>query len=268
MKSKIDFKMIFFIIIIFVMVFGKIVTPYPPNVVNMGNRLKPPSVEHLLGTDNLGRDVFSRILAGAWTTIGIGIITLTLSLLIGVFIGLISGYVGGKVDWVIMRIVDAFTAFPEYIIAIVISGILGSGTYNLIIAIVAVKWVYYARIARSTVQVEKNKDYITVAKLNGLSTFAILRKHITPHVIGNVMALATMDMGKIILMISSLSFIGLGVQPPNPEWGSMLNEGRTFFQQAPHLMLAPGLAIMIVVLAANLFGDSISERYSSNSVKN
>lgn len=265
MKFKINFKMIFFILIIFVMIIGKVVTPYDPNLIDMTSRLKPPNAEHFFGTDNLGRDVFSRIFAGAWTTIGIGFLTLTFSLLIGVSVGLIAGYIGGKVEWIIMRFVDAIISFPGYIIAIVISGILGSGTYNLIIAIVAVKWVYYARLARSTVQSEKNKDYIAVAKLNGLSEFSILRKHLIPHVMGNVMALATMDMGKIILMISSLSFIGLGVQPPNPEWGSMLNEGRTFFQYAPHLMIAPGLAIMIVVFAANLFGDSISEHYNTKS---
>ncbi|WP_282804106.1 nickel transporter permease [Clostridium tetani] len=263
MKSKINFKMVFFIFIILVMVIGKICTPYDPNLVDMSISLQHPSSQHLFGTDNLGRDVFSRVLSGAWTTVGTGIIILILSLLIGVPIGLFSGYVGGKVDWVIMRFIDSFIAFPDYIVAIVLSGILGSGTFNLILAIVAVKWVRYARLVRSTVQSEKNKDYILMAKLNGLNTISILNKHLIPHIVGNITAVATMDMGKIILMIASLSYIGLGVQPPNPEWGSMLNEGRTFFQSAPHLMIAPGLAIMIVVLAVNLFGDSISKQYST-----
>lgn len=262
MKFKINLKTVFSIIFILVILLGKKFTPYDPNLVNMAIRLKAPSVGHLLGTDNLGRDVLSRIFAGAYTTIGVAVLILILSLLIGVTVGLISGYVGGKIDWIIMRITDSFLAFPDYIIAIVLSGILGAGTLSLIPAIVAVKWVGYARLVRGTVQSEKMKDYITIAKINGLDSPAILRKHILPHVVGNVMAVATMDMGKIILMIASLSYIGLGVQPPNPEWGSMLNEGRTFFAIAPHLMIAPGLAIMIVVFAANLFGDSISKRYS------
>lgn len=174
---------------------------------------------------------------------------------------------GGRIDWIIMRFIDAFLAFPDYIVAIVLSGVLGSGTFNLILAIVAVKWVRYARLVRSTVKSEKMKDYIFMAKLNGMGTISILGKHLIPHVLGNVMAVATMDMGKIIIMIASLSYIGLGVQPPNPEWGSMLNEGRTFFQSAPYLMIAPGLAIVIVVLAVNLFGDSIGKQYSTNRQK-
>lgn len=265
MKFKFDFKRVFFILIILAVIIGKIFTPYDANLVDISIKLQPPNAEHILGTDNLGRDLFSRVLAGAWTTVGTGTIILIASILIGVPIGLISGYIGGRVDWVIMRFVDAFLAFPDYILAIVLSGILGSGTFNLILAIVVVKWVRYARIVRSTVQSEKMKDYIFMAKLNGMSTISILCKHLIPHVLGNVMAVATIDMGKIILMIASLSYIGLGVQPPNPEWGSMLNEGRNFFQIAPHLMIVPGLAIMIVVLASNLFGDSIAKQYSNKS---
>ncbi|WP_207653832.1 nickel transporter permease [Tepidibacter mesophilus] len=261
MKFKINFTVLFFSIVILTMIIGKMFMPYDPNLVDMGSRLQPLSAEHLLGTDNLGRDVFSRILAGAWTTITTGMIVLVIALFIGVPVGLISGYIGGKVDWIIMRVIDLFLAFPDYIVAIVVSGILGAGTVNLIIAIVVVKWVGYARLARSIVQSEKMKDYISMAKINGLRFTSILIKHLMPHVVGNVMAVATMDMGKILLMIASLSYIGLGVQPPNPEWGSMLNEGRTFFQNAPHLMFAPGLAIMTVVLGANIIGDSISRRY-------
>lgn len=262
MKFKINYKTILFILLLLIMIVGKKFTPYDPNLVNMASRLQYPSSQHLFGTDNLGRDVLSRIFAGAFTTIGVAVLILLLSLFIGVTIGLISGYIGGKVDWMIMRVIDSFLAFPDYIIAIVLSGILGAGTYNLILAIVVVKWVGYARLVRSTVQSEKMKDYISMAKINGVNSLSILRKHLIPHVIGNVMSVATMDMGKIIIMIASLSYIGLGVQPPNPEWGSMLNEGRTFFTNAPYLMIAPGVAIMIVVFAANLLGDSISKRYS------
>lgn len=267
MKYKMKYKVCFFILIILLMLIGKFLTPHDPNLVDMRLRLEPPSIEHLFGTDNLGRDVLSRILSGAWTTVGTGIVVLMLSLLIGVPVGLLSGYLGGRVDWIIMRIIDAALTLPDYIVAIVLSGILGAGTINVILAIVAVKWVSYARLSRSIVKSEKMKDYISMAKLNGLSSISILRKHLIPHVVGNIMAIATIDIGKIILMIASLSYIGLGIKPPNPEWGSMLNEGRAFFQNAPHLMIAPGLAIMLVVLGANLFGDSISKSYNTRACR-
>lgn len=262
MKGKFNFKTISFIIILLIMIVGKIFTPYDPNLVNMSIRLQSPNSQHFLGTDNLGRDVLSRIFSGAFTTIGVAAVILILSLIIGVAIGLISGYIGGKTDWILMRFIDSFLAFPDYIIAIVLSGILGAGTFNLILAIVVVKWAGYARLVRSTVQSEKMKDYISMAKINGVNSLAIMKKHLIPHVVGNVMAVATMDIGKIIIMIASLSYIGLGVQPPNPEWGAMLNEGRTFFDNSPYLMIAPGVAIMIVVFAANLFGEAISKSYS------
>lgn len=262
MKFKINFKTMLFIIILIIMMIGKKFRPYDPNLVNMSIRLQSPSTQHILGTDNLGRDVLSRIFAGAFTTIGVAVAILVLSLIIGVAVGLFSGYIGGKIDWIIMRFIDSFLAFPDYIIAIVLSGILGAGIFNLILAIVVVKWVGYARLVRSIVQSEKMKDYILMARINGVNSLGIMIKHLIPHVVGNVMAVATMDIGKIILMIASLSYIGLGVQPPNPEWGSMLNEGRTFFVKSPHLMIAPGAAIMIVVFAANLFGESISKSYS------
>lgn len=260
MKIKLNFSVVFFIAILVIAVIGKFYTPYDPNLVDMGNILLKPSAAHLLGTDNLGRDLFSRILAGAWTTISTSLIILILSISIGVTLGLIAGYVGGKIDWIIMRFIDSFIAFPDYIIAIVISGVLGGGTINLIIAIVAVKWIGYARVTRAQVKVEKSKDYIAMAKINGVNSFNILIKHLLPHVFGEIVAMATADMGKIVLMIASLSYIGLGVQPPNPEWGYILNEGRTFFASNSILMIAPGVAIILVVLSTNLLGNYIGEK--------
>lgn len=243
------------------------IAPYDPVHVNMGERLKGISAEHLLGTDHLGRDVFSRILAGSQMTVGISILVLVIALCIGVPIGLLSGYLGGKVDRFFMRIVDAFMAFPDYIVAIILSGLLGPGMFNLVFAIVMVKWVGYARLARSIVLSEKQRDYITIAKINGLGSIQILCKHMIPHAVGNVMVLATLDVGKVILMIASLSYIGLGAQPPAPEWGAMLNEGKAFFYNAPHLMVIPGLAIMIVVLISNLLGDFLRDRFDVKNQK-
>lgn len=255
-----------FVMFIFLLA-APFIAPHDPVYVNMGERLRGISAEHVLGTDHLGRDVFSRILAGSQMTVGISILVLASSLCIGVPIGLLSGYLGGKVDSFFMRIVDAFMAFPDYIVAIILSGLLGPGMFNLVFAIVMVKWVGYARLARSVVLSEKQRDYITMAKINGLSSIGVLRKHMIPHVVGNVMVLATLDVGKVILMIASLSYIGLGAQPPAPEWGAMLNEGKAFFYHAPHLMVIPGLAIMIVVLMSNLLGDFLRDRFDVKNQK-
>lgn len=235
--------------------------PHDPLSIDPTNRLQPLTLEHMFGTDHLGRDVLSRILHGAKTTVGTSILVILIVLSIGVPIGIIAGGIGGVVDRVFMRITDAFMAFPDFIVAIVLSGLLGPGMVNLMMAIILVKWTSYARLVRSTVIEEKGKNYILIAELNGVPPLIILFKHLFPHVIGNVLVLGTLDIGKVILMIASLSYIGLGAQPPAPEWGAMLNEGRAYFQLAPHLMVVPGLAIVLVVLATNLLGDRLRDHY-------
>ncbi|MCY8340985.1 nickel transporter permease [Bacillus haynesii] len=235
--------------------------PFDPLRTDMTNRLQPISIQHWLGTDHLGRDIFSRMLAGAKATVGTALAAILISVFIGVPVGLVSGFFGGRLDRMIMRIVDAVMAFPDYIVAIVLSGLLGPGLMNLILAVVAVKWVGYARLVRSTVFSEKQKDYIALAELTGLSSGAILKKHLLPHVLGNVSVLATLDIGKTVLMIAALSYIGLGAQPPYPEWGAMLNDGKHYFLHAPQLMVIPGLAIMFIVLLSNLYGDRLRDRF-------
>ncbi|MCY8142462.1 nickel transporter permease [Bacillus haynesii] len=235
--------------------------PFDPLRTDMANRLQPISMQHWLGTDHLGRDIFSRMIAGAKATVGTALATILISVFIGVPVGLVSGFFGGRLDRMIMRIVDAVMAFPDYIVAIVLSGLLGPGLMNLILAVVAVKWVGYARLVRSTVFSEKQKDYIALAELTGLGSEAILKKHLLPHVLGNVSVLATLDIGKTVLMIAALSYIGLGAQPPYPEWGAMLNDGKHYFLHAPQLMVIPGLAIMFIVLLSNLYGDRLRDRF-------
>ncbi|UMY52536.1 MULTISPECIES: nickel transporter permease [Paenibacillus] len=235
--------------------------PQDPYRIQMGNRLQSISATHWLGTDHLGRDVLSRVIAGLRTTVGTSLLILAVSLVVGVPLGLFSGFIGGWMDRVFKRVVDAFMTLPDYIFAIVLSGLLGPGLVNLIFAVTAVKWVGYARLVRSTVLAEKQKDYISLSILAGTSSLRIVMRHILPHAIGNVLVLATLDIGKIILMIASLSFLGLGPQPPIPEWGTMLNEGRAYFQMAPHLMLVPGIAVVLTVLLANVFGDKLRDRY-------
>ncbi|MCY8681005.1 nickel transporter permease [Bacillus haynesii] len=235
--------------------------PFDPLRTDMANRLQPISMQHWLGTDHLGRDIFSRMIAGAKATVGTALAAILISVFIGVPVGLVSGFFGGWLDRMIMRIVDAVMAFPDYIVAIVLSGLLGPGLMNLILAVVAVKWVGYARLVRSTVFSEKQKDYIALAELTGLCSGAILKKHLLPHVLGNVSVLATLDIGKTVLMIAALSYIGLGAQPPYPEWGAMLNDGKHYFLHAPQLMVIPGLAIMFIVLLSNLYGDRLRDRF-------
>ena len=244
------------------LIIGPWIAPQDPNLTATADKLQGPSTAHWLGTDDLGRDVFSRILTGGLTTVGLSAMALGLSILIGVPLGLLSGYLGGRTDWALMRVVDIFLALPEYIVAMIIAGLMGQGFGNLLLAILIIKWVGYTRLARSVVLQEKAKDYLMVSTISGASTLSIMRRHLLPHIVGPVMALATVDIGKVILLVASLSYLGLGVQLPSAEWGAMLNEAQTFFTQAPHLMLAPGLAIFLVVCAANWLGDQLQSLYA------
>ena len=244
------------------LIIGPWIAPQDPNLTATADKLQGPSTAHWLGTDDLGRDVFSRILTGGLTTVGLSAMALGLSILIGVPLGLLSGYLGGRTDWALMRVVDIFLALPEYIVAMVITGLMGQGFGNLLLAILIIKWVGYTRLARSVVMQEKAKDYLMVSTISGASTFSIMRRHLLPHIVGPVMALATVDIGKVILLVASLSYLGLGVQLPSAEWGAMLNEAQMFFTQAPHLMVAPGLAIFLVVCAANWLGDQLQSLYA------
>jgi len=251
-------------VFLLIILFGPWLAPMDPNLVDLASRIQVPNWDHWLGTDQLGRDQLSRILTGGQTTVGISLLALALAMLVGVPIGLFAGYWGGKVDWALMRLVDAFMAFPEYIVAIVISGLLGSGFFNLLFAILIVKWVGYARLVRSVVFQEKSKDYLLVAKISGASSYATLWRHLIPHVVGPVLALATLDIGKVILLVASLSYIGLGIQPPHPEWGSMLNEGRAYFVRDSYLMIVPGVAIFLVVFVMNILGNRLVEKFGSD----
>lgn len=234
---------------------------YDPTLTNLEKRLDGMSLAHPLGTDHLGRDILTRLLLGGQQTIGFSALALGVALLVGIPIGLISGYKRRMVDRVFMRIADSFLAFPDTVVAIVLSGLLGPGIGNLVFAIVMVKWVNYARLVRSTVLAESQKEYVLIARTNGLSSFQIMKKHLAPHIIGHVLVMASLDIGKIILLISSLSYIGLGAQPPVPEWGAMLNDSRPYFQSNPELMIYPGLAIVAVVLLTNIIGDYLRDHF-------
>ncbi|WP_227521931.1 nickel transporter permease [Bacillus solitudinis] len=247
------------VFVILIIVFGPYVVQNDPYLMNMGLRLQPPSLTYPLGTDFFGRCIFSRIVVGAKVTVGIALLVLSAALLVGVPIGLLSGYIGGRFDAFFMRVVDGLIAFPDFILAIAIAGFLGPSLNNVVIAVIVVKWISYARLVRSGVIAEKEKDYVLAARLSGSRPSKIIMRHLVPQLAPQVIILASLDLGKIILIISSLSYLGIGAQPPTPEWGAMLNDARPYFQSQPSLMIYPGLAIMFVVLSCNLIGDGFRE---------
>jgi peptide/nickel transport system permease protein len=253
--------LIFVVLVFVVAIYAFFYLRHDPTLTNLDGRLQGMSFQHPLGTDQLGRDILTRLLLGGQQTIGYSLLALIVALIIGIPFGLISGYKRGLVDRVFMRIADGFLAFPDTIVAIVLSGLLGPGIGNLVLAIVMVKWVSYARLVRSTVLSESQKDYVLIARINGLSSSKIMRKHLFPHIMGHVLVLASLDLGKIILLISAFSYIGLGAQPPIPEWGAMLNDSRPYFQSRPELMIYPGLAIVVVVLLTNMLGDYFRDHF-------
>ncbi|SEM82480.1 nickel transporter permease [Lihuaxuella thermophila] len=237
--------------------------PHDPAQVELHQRLLPPNEAHWLGTDHLGRDLLSRVWAGAGWTLGCALLIMSVSVILGVAAGLVSGYLGGRADALFMRIIDSTLAFPDVLIALAITGLLGPGILNICLAMIVVKWIHYARLVRSIVLVEKKKEYILYARASGTRLRTILFSHLLPQVQRHVLALSTIDMGKVILMISAFSYMGLGVQPPTPEWGALLSEGRTYFQTFPRLMVVPGLAIFLLVWGFNLVGDALSDRWGS-----
>lgn len=249
-------------IILFLMIIvilAPYITPYDPIELDLENRLASPDRNHLMGTDNLGRDVLSRIICGARVSLGMAAVVVVIVMLLGIAMGTTAGYFGGVIDGIIMRLVDVLLAFPNIILALVIAGILGPSLTNVMIALAVVWWVSYARIIRGSVLSVKEKEFVEAARAMGCTDSYIAIRHILPNVLSPVIVLATLDMGNIILSIAALSFLGLGAQPPMPEWGTMLNEGKPFMETAPHLMIFPGLMIMITVLAFNFLGDGLRD---------
>ena len=245
--------------LIFTAFFAPHIAPYDPFELNLAERLFPPCIRHIMGTDSLGRDIFSRIIFGTRTSLMIALAVVVTEIFFGVLAGTAAGCLGRIADEIVMRLVDILLAFPGIILAMVIVGVLGSSIMNLVIALTAVGWVKYARIVRGSILSVQQKTFIESAKAIGCSRFRIAYRHILPNIISPVIVLATLNMGTIIISIAGLSFLGLGVQPPTPEWGVMLNNGKPFMESAPCLMIFPGLMIMITVLAFNFLGDGLRD---------
>jgi peptide/nickel transport system permease protein len=236
-----------------------VLAPYDPGSIDITSRLASPGRDHLLGTDALGRDLFSRLLFGARWSLGAAFVVTVLVSAIGVVVGAVSGYLGGRVDAVAMRVVDALLAFPTILLALAIVGILGPGLRGVLVALVMVGWAGHARVVRGIVLSIREREFVMAARAVGGNSVHILRRHVLPNVVSPVVVLASLEMGQLILALAGLSFLGLGVQPPAPEWGTMLNDGRVFLLTAPQLMIYPGVAITLVVLGLNLLGDGLRD---------
>ena len=226
---------------------------------NLSDALMPPCKEHIFGTDKMGRDIFARVIYGARASLTATFGVVALIFLIGSALGVISGYFGGWIDAVIMRIADMMLAFPGLVLALAVAGIMGSSIKNAIIAITLVSWTKYARLARSLVLKIRNRDYVSAAIVTGSKTPYMLLRYMLPNALPTLVITAATDIGSMMLELAALSFLGFGAKPPTPEWGYMLNEGRACMQTAPWLMIFPGLAIFVVVVVFNMLGDSLRD---------
>ncbi len=242
------------------------IAPHPPNAQTLMMRLRPPGTEgYLLGTDQLGRDVLSRLIHGARISLAIGVIVMLLTAMLGVAIGLISGYFGGVVDAVIMRIVDIWLAFPFLVLAIALVAVLGQGVDKLVIALVLSGWPGFARPVRGEVLQLREREYTLSARALGVSPFGVMFKHLLPNIMPTILVLSAIDLGYNILALASLSFLGLGMGAETATWGGMLASGRNYVATAWWLAALPGIAIFLVVMSSNLIGDWIRDRYDPRS---
>jgi len=249
------------LIIIFVLaaICAPVLTPYSYEAQDVLNRVAHPSKEHLLGTDELGRDVFTRLLYGARVSLAIGVVPTIVSMILGAVLGMISGFLGGLIDTLIMRFADIMLAFPSLLLAMVIMYTLGDGITSIFVALAIVNWASVARVVRAETLSLKEAEYVEAARSIGVSKLTIIFRHILPNCIPSLIVLFTLNIPSAILAESSLSFLGIGVQPPASSWGVMANAGSQFLYTAPMLSLAPSIAIMLVVLAFNFLGDGLRD---------
>lgn len=259
-KNKLSLVGLIFIgAFMFIALFAPWLSPHHPHQIDLAGRLTKPCWEYPLGKDSLGRDMLSRIIYGSRISLLVGVLTVGLSSLIGFFLGALAGYYGGWVDEVLMRIVDVLLAFPGILLAIALMAVLGPSLQNVIMALCLIGWVSYARLVRSQILSLRETEYIMAAHALGYSSMRIIFGHLLPNILGPLIVQATFGLAGNIIAEAGLSFLGLGVQPPTPSWGAMLNEGRAVLLQAPHLTTFPGLAILLVVLSFHFLGDGLRD---------
>lgn len=247
------------IVFIVVAIIGPFFTPYDPDTQIIVDKLATPSMDHWFGTDHLGRDIFSRVIHGMKLTLYIGFFSVILGATLGVLLGIIAGYYGKATDAIIMRSMDILLAFPGILLALAIVSVLGASLNNVIIAVAIFSVPVFARIVRGSTMAVKNLEYIDAIKVLGASDTRIIFKHVLPNVTSPLIVQATLNIATAILAASGLSFLGLGAQPPIPEWGAMLSDGRNYLFNAPHVAFFPGIAIIVVVLAFNILGDGLRD---------
>jgi peptide/nickel transport system permease protein len=247
--------------------FAPLIAPYDPLKANLREMLRPPSLRHPLGTDELGRDILSRIIYGSRISLTLGVVSVGIGLMGGLPLGAVGAYYGGAADLVIMRFIDILLAFPAILLAIVVVSILGPGLYNAMIAVGVAQLPIYARLIRSVVLSIKEKDFVEAARALGAGDSWILFRHIVPNAMAPIIVQATLNIASAILSAAALGFLGLGAQPPTPEWGTMLSKGRVYLRVAPHVTTFPGLAILLTVLGFNLLGDGLRDALDPRMVR-
>ncbi len=240
--------------------FAPLISPYNPLELHLSQGLSVPSSTHFFGQDKLGRDVLSRILYGGRVSLGIGVIVLAISVSIGIVVGSVAGLFGGRADSFLMRLVDVFLAFPGILLAIAMAAILGPSILNIVVALSVLGWAGFSRVVRGQILVVREEEYVLAAKALGIGPARIILRHLLPNILAPIIVEATFGMAHVIVAEASLSFLGLGVQPPVPSWGGMLGDAKSFLLLAPHLVTIPGLVIMATVMTLNLLGDCLRDR--------
>ena len=246
--------------VILVALLAPSLAPYSPNEQALERRLETPSRAHWLGLDELGRDVLSRLILGTRVSVGVGLAVVLLAGWIGTVVGLVAGYAGGRLDAALMRLTDVFMAFPGILLAIALVAVLGPALRNVVVALVVIGWVGYARLVRGQVLQLRETEFVLAARASGVSPAGVALRHLLPNVLPTLVVQASLGMAGAILSEASLSFLGLGIQPPTPSWGAMINAGRSHLIDAPHLALFPGLAILLTVMGLNFLGDALVAR--------
>ena len=246
-------------LVVLVAALGSSIAPCDPTEQDLSQALQAPSLSHWAGTDSYGRDVFSRIVAGARASVFSTLLLVASITVVGTVVGVAAGWRGGWLDELLMRLSDVFLAFPGLVFALAVAGVLGGGLRNAVIALAVTSWPKYARLARSLTLTAKRSTYISAARLSGASSFSIIARHVLPNIAGPIVVTAVLDVGTMVMELAGLSFLGLGAQPPAPEWGSMMSDSRSFLQTAPWTVLAPGAAIFLTVMVFNLLGDTLRD---------
>ena len=262
-KNRIRARLCFFlflaVILVLVSLFADQIVPYDPYAQDLSLSRQPPSATHFMGTDQYGRDVFSRVVVGAQASVFSTLILVCIISVFGTLAGTLCGYFGGRIDSVVMRISDVCLAFPGLVFALAIAALLGGGISNAVIALAVISWPKYARVARGQTLALKNCDFVAAARLAGDNSAQLIWRHILPNILGPILVTAMLDIGTMMMELAGLSFLGLGAQPPVPEWGNMMSGGRSMLQTYPWLVLSPGIAIFLTVVTFNLLGDTVRD---------